>query len=62
MTMRYKSLGCKKRTDSVLDIGNHDLLATKTLDYDIDDDDSNCKIMDQHGHDYEDNIIMTGQW
>ena len=38
----------------MLDTGNHDLLATKTLDYDIDDDDSNCKIMDQHGHDYED--------
>ena len=61
MTMRYKSLGCKKRTDSVLDTGNHDLLATTTLDED-DDDDHDHNDDDEHGHDheydYDDNAIV----
>ena len=43
--MWYKSLGCKKRTDSVLDTGNHDLLASETLDADDDD---------EYGYDHED--------
>ena len=54
--MQYKSLGCKKRTDSVLDTGNHDLLATKTLDApdDDDDDDQSHNVDDEYGQDHED--------
>ena len=41
----------------MLDTGNHDLLATKTLDAyddDDDDDDQSHNVDDEYGHDHED--------
>ena len=50
----HKSLGCKKRT--LLDTGNHDLLAATTLDDDDDDQDHNDE--EEHGQCPLDMIIL----